>query len=80
MDGYLGEIRLVAFNFVPRNWLLCDGSLLPVKSNVALFSLLGTTYGGDGVNTFALPTFPPKPTPGITEYFVICISGIYPTK
>lgn len=51
----LGEIRAVAFSFAPANWAICDGSLLQVRSNTALFALLGSQYGGDGVNTFALP-------------------------
>ena len=55
MDPYLGEIRLMAFAFPPRGWALCDGQVLPINQNQALFSLLGTTYGGDGRVTFALP-------------------------
>ena len=54
-DRYLGSIALVAFNFPPNGWATCDGQLLPIIENTALFSLLGTTYGGDGVHTFALP-------------------------
>jgi microcystin-dependent protein len=52
---YIGEIRLVGFNFAPVDWALCNGALLSISQNAALFSLLGTTYGGDGINTFALP-------------------------
>ena len=52
---YLGEIRLCSFNFAPKNWALCNGQLLPINQNQALFSLLGTTYGGDGRVNFALP-------------------------
>lgn len=55
MDPYLGEIRLFSFNFAPRNWLQCNGSLLNISQYSALYALLGTIYGGDGVNTFALP-------------------------
>jgi microcystin-dependent protein len=51
----LGEIRLMAFNVVPQGWALCNGQLLPINQNQALFSLLGTTYGGNGQTTFALP-------------------------
>lgn len=51
----LGEMRMFAGNFVPRNWAFCDGQLLPINSNQSLFSVLGTTYGGDGRTTFALP-------------------------
>jgi microcystin-dependent protein len=54
-DQYTGEIRLVGFNFAPVDWAFCDGSLLPIDQYAALFNLLGTTYGGDGQTTFALP-------------------------
>ena len=54
-NPFLGEIRMFGFNFAPRGWALCDGQLLPISQNQALFALLGTTYGGDGVSTFALP-------------------------
>jgi microcystin-dependent protein len=54
-DAYLGDIKLVAFSFAPRGWAQCNGQLLPIAQNQALFSLLGTTYGGDGQRTFALP-------------------------
>lgn len=54
-EGYIGEIRMFAGNFAPRGWMLCQGQLLPISTNTALFSLLGTTYGGDGRTTFALP-------------------------
>ena len=52
---YVGEIRWVAFNFAPQGWALCDGQLLPIAQNETLFTLIGTTYGGDGQTTFALP-------------------------
>ena len=55
MNPYVGEIRAVGFNFAPQGWAFCDGQLLPISQNTALFSLLGTTYGGDGKSTFALP-------------------------
>ena len=54
-DNFLGEIRVFPFNFAPKGWALCNGQLLPISQNTALFSLLGTTYGGDGKTTFALP-------------------------
>jgi microcystin-dependent protein len=54
-DPFIGEIRMFAGNFAPRGWALCDGQILPISGNDALFSLLGTTYGGDGRTTFALP-------------------------
>lgn len=54
-DPFVAEIRIFPFNFAPRGWAFCDGQLLPISQNTALFSLLGTTYGGDGKSTFALP-------------------------
>jgi microcystin-dependent protein len=55
MDAYVGEIRLFAGSYAPTNWAICDGSVLNINSNPTLYSLLGTTYGGDGSTTFALP-------------------------
>jgi len=54
-DPFVAEIRIFPFNFVPRGWAWCDGQLLPLSQNTALFSLLGTTYGGNGMSNFALP-------------------------
>lgn len=54
-EPFLSEIRIMSFNFPPRGWALCDGQLLPINQNQALFSLLGTTFGGDGRVNFALP-------------------------
>ena len=54
-EPFLAEIRMVGFNFAPRGWAFCDGQILPISSNLSLFSLLGTTYGGDGRTSFALP-------------------------
>jgi microcystin-dependent protein len=55
MDPFVAEIRIFPFNFAPKGWAWCDGQLLPLSQNTALFSLLGTTYGGDGRSNFALP-------------------------
>ena len=55
VQPFLGQIQPVGFNFAPRGWTLCDGQLLPIAQNTALFSLLGTVFGGDGRTTFALP-------------------------
>lgn len=55
LGPYLGEIMAIAFNYAPRGWTFCNGQLLPINQNQALFALLGTTYGGNGVTTFALP-------------------------
>src|SRR6478735_609918 len=54
-DPFVAEIRIFGFNFAPKGWAFCDGQLLPISQNTALFSLLGTFYGGDGKSTFALP-------------------------
>ena len=56
-DPFVGEIRVFGFNFAPRGWALCNGQLLPLSQNTALFSLLGTQYGGDGRSTFGLPNY-----------------------
>ena len=55
MDPFVAEIRIFPFNFAPKGWAWCDGQLLPLSQNTALFSLLGTTYGGNGKSNFALP-------------------------
>lgn len=68
MEGTIGEIRMFGGNFAPRGWALCEGQLLAISSNQALFSILGTTYGGDGKTTFGLPDlrgrFPLQPGTG----------------
>ncbi len=74
MDPFLAEIRVVGFNFAPRGWAFCDGQLLPLSQNTALFALLGTTYGGNGTTNFGLPNIQgqavisPGQGPGLTEY------------
>src|ERR1700731_967105 len=55
IDPFVAEIRIYPFNFAPKGWAFCDGQILPISQNTALFSLLGTTYGGDGRSNFALP-------------------------
>jgi microcystin-dependent protein len=54
-EPFLAEIRVFSFNFAPKGWAMCNGQVMPINQNQALFSLLGTTYGGDGIATFALP-------------------------
>jgi microcystin-dependent protein len=56
-DPFLGEIKIISWNFAPKGWALCNGQFLPINQNQALFSLLGTMYGGNGQTTFALPNF-----------------------
>jgi microcystin-dependent protein len=79
MDPILGTIQLFAFNFVPKGWMACDGTLLQINHNQALFSLVGTTYGGDGRVTFGLPNLKGKePVAGAT--YGICTEGIFPMR
>lgn len=70
MDPFIAEIRIFAGNFAPTGWAFCHGQLLPISQNTALFSLLGTVYGGNGTSTFALPDLrgraPMHPNPGGT--------------
>lgn len=65
MDPFIGEIRLLPFNFAPKNWALCNGQLLPIQQNTALFSIIGTTYGGNGVNNFQLPNLQGRVVGGV---------------
>jgi microcystin-dependent protein len=67
-EPFLGEIRCVGFNFAPRGWEKCDGQIIHIQSNTALFALLGTTYGGDGQTTFALPNLNKNIPIGGTNY------------
>ncbi len=55
MDAFLAEIRIYPFSFAPKNWAFCNGQIVPISQNTALFSLLGTTYGGNGTTNFGLP-------------------------
>src|SRR4051812_5269128 len=67
MDGFLGEIRLFAPTFAPKYWAYCSGQLLPISQNQALFAILGTTYGGNGTITFALPDLRGKAPVGVGQ-------------
>ncbi|MDC0666534.1 phage tail protein [Nannocystis radixulma] len=78
MDPLLAEIRLFAGNFTPRGWASCEGQLLPISQNAALFSLLGNTYGGDGRTTFALPKLESVPLAGLR--YIIATEGVYPSR
>lgn len=80
-DPFVAEIRMFAGNFAPTGWALCNGQLLPISQNTALFSLLGTFYGGDGKSTFALPNLEGSAPlgqgqgKGLSEYFLGQSSG-----
>lgn len=79
MDPYIGQIELFPYTYEPMGWALCDGRLLPVAQYDALFSLIGTHYGGDGQTTFALPNLKgTEPIPGTNFY--IALEGLYPTR
>ena len=80
-DQFVAEIRMFAGNFAPNGWALCDGALLPISQNTALFSLVGTFYGGDGKSTFALPDLRGASPlqhgsgPGLSERFIGEVGG-----
>jgi microcystin-dependent protein len=84
MNPILGSLLLVPFNFAPVGWALCNGQLLPVSENQALFSLLGTTFGGDGFTNFALPNLTGTNAvndPSSTALtWVISTQGVYPQR
>jgi microcystin-dependent protein len=81
-DPFVAEIRIFPFNFAPKGWAFCDGQILPISQNTALFSLLGTTYGGDGKSTFALPNMQgnapmqPGQGPGLSLHDLGEMSGV----
>ena len=79
MDPILGQIQLFAFNFAPKGWMFCDGKMLQISMYTAVFSLVGTTYGGDGKSTFALPNLKGK-EPIAGSSYCICVQGIYPAR
>jgi microcystin-dependent protein len=80
-DPFVAEIRIFGFNFAPRGWAFCNGQILPISQNTALFSLLGTQYGGNGQSTFALPDMQAAAAihqgqgPGLSQYFIGQQSG-----
>lgn len=80
-DPFLGEIKIVPYNFAPRGWAFCNGQILPIAQNTALFSLLGTTFGGNGQTTFALPDLRSRVPlhsgqgPGLSSYSLGQVGG-----
>ncbi len=82
-EGTLAEIRLFAGTFAPRGWEICNGQVMQIRQASALFSLLGTQFGGDGISTFALPSLTPLSSTGeVSEpiNYVICVEGVYPAR
>jgi microcystin-dependent protein len=81
MEPILGEIRLFPFNFVPRGWAACNGALLPIQQNQALFALIGPTLGGDGRTNFALPDLRTNsPLPAGVVGYCIATQGVFPSR
>ena len=78
MQPFLGQIQAFPFSFAPQGWLPCNGQLLPIPQNTALYQLIGTLYGGDGQNTFALPKLAPIAPQG-PSYF-IAMEGVFPQQ
>ncbi|MDO8846142.1 MAG: tail fiber protein [Methylicorpusculum sp.] len=79
METFVGQIQLFAFNYAPKGWLICNGAMLPIEQHVMVYTLLGTTYGGDGQRTFALPNLVGKePAPGLV--YCICVEGLFPSR
>ena len=76
-DELLASVKLIAFNYVPEGYLPCDGRLLNINQEQALYALLGTMYGGDGMHTFALPKID---APFANLRYIICTRGIWPSR
>lgn len=77
MDAYIGMIGLFGYDFQMRNWMKCEGQLLPIQQYTALYALLGVNYGGDGRTTFGLPKMA-APMEGMS--YQICVQGIFPSR
>jgi microcystin-dependent protein len=80
MEIFLGQIILLPYNFAPVGFAMCTGETLSIAQNAALFSLLGTTYGGDGVKTFKLPDFSKVTNLPAGCHYYIALQGIYPSR
>ena len=94
IDAYLGEIKQFAYSFPPQGWTFCHGQILQIKNFTSLFALIGTEFGGDGINTFALPDFRPRDKDGNILYLYIgeiyegkpyletsiCLNGVFPSR
>jgi len=81
-EPFLGQILTFAGSFVPQDWVLCDGRLLSINEYSAVFALIGTTYGGDGMRTFGIPKIPNIPNPkdpkGNPIRYIFCVRGMFP--
>jgi microcystin-dependent protein len=83
-EPFLGEVHLMSFDFPPKGWALCRGQILSISQNTALFSLIGTKYGGDGRTTFALPNLedaePQTGQAGYGMHYCIALQGVFPPR
>lgn len=79
MEPFLGQIILLPYGWEPRNWFECKGQMLQIAQNSALFSLIGTQFGGDGRTTFALPDLRDKAPSPNTAYYIAMV-GVYPSR
>lgn len=83
-DSFIGQVIPFAGDFAPKNWAFCDGAIMDIGKNTALFSLLGTNYGGDGMRTFALPKIKEIPNPRNASNppirYIICTVGVFPYR
>ena len=80
-EPFLSEIRLMSFNFAPKGWAMCNGQLLPINQNQALFAAIGTTYGGNGTTNFALPDLrgtQPRSRDTFAPEYCISLQGAFP--
>jgi microcystin-dependent protein len=79
MEEYIGTIKLFAGNYAPKGWLKCEGQILEIRWNAALFAILGIQFGGDGITTFALPDLrDARPHPDLT--YIMCVQGVFPPR
>ena len=79
MEPFLGQIQLFPYNFAPKGWAFCEGQILQISENSALFALIGGIYGGDGRSTFALPNLKGK-EPDPNMHYCIAVQGIFPSR
>jgi microcystin-dependent protein len=79
MEPFLGQIQLLPYNFAPSGWAFCEGQLLSIAQNTALFALIGTMYGGDGTQTYALPNLKGK-EPNPEMHYCIALQGVFPSR
>ncbi len=79
MDPLLGDIEIFPFGFAPAYWMVCDGQILSIATNQALYALLGTNFGGNGTTTFGLPNIPEDKCPTGMRYY-IAVQGMFPPR